>query len=271
MDTFERSVSVAQSVDFVRSRLQKRKAELPAGRRARSLVSTVTTSPTKELDALVLGNSLIGYGDKISLENMAVIENLITMSRMEASYDVPGSSDPKAWHHAFVNCMADLGCHIADNGYSKYSNSMIKLDLDNVMVDIVQVAVEAAKATVPGASVLSAVTNSTLDALKKEPEAINLLNIESKQAEGVRLSVIPVEQMHNGIIVVAIAAIDHQGESNNGGVLFVDWKTFSLDIFHGKTFVTFNPARYAEIKTDIEEYLGIHRKEALIKRFSRRK
>jgi hypothetical protein len=52
--------------------------------------STVATSPTKELDALVLGNSLIGYGDKISIENMAIIENLITMSKMEANYEVPG-------------------------------------------------------------------------------------------------------------------------------------------------------------------------------------
>ncbi|WP_433767800.1 hypothetical protein [Pseudomonas putida] len=271
MDTFESTVSVAQSVDFVRSRLLKRKAGLSAGRRARSLVSEVATSPTRELDALVLGNSLIGYGDKISLENMAIIENLITMSRMEASYEVPGNSDPKAWYLAFAKCMEDLGCYVADKGYSRQSNASIKVKMDNVMVDVIQAAVDAAKAAIPGAAVLSAITDSTLDALKKEPEAINLLNIESKKAEGVRVSMIPVEQMQNGIIVIAVAAIDHQGGSNDGGVLFVDWKTSSLDVFRGKSFITFSPVRYAEIKTDIEEYLGVHRKEVLVKRFSRRK
>ncbi|MBZ9782421.1 hypothetical protein K9857_12835 [Pseudomonas sp. REP124] len=271
MDVFESSVSVSHSVDFIRECVAKRKAALPAGRRARSLVSTIATSPTKELDALVLGNSLVGYGDKISVENMAIIENLITMSKMEANYEVPGNSDPKAWYHAFAKCMEDLGCFVADKGYSKYSASALKVEMDNVMVDIIQAAVEAAKAAVPGAAVLSAVTSSTLDALKKEPDAINLLNVESKKAEGVRLSTIPVEQMGNGIILIAIAAIDHQGGSNDGGVLFVDWKTSSLDVFHGKSFITFNPARYAEIKTDIEEYLGVHRKEVLVKRFSRRK
>ncbi|AWY44457.1 hypothetical protein DKY63_22695 [Pseudomonas putida] len=234
-------------------------------------MSAAVTSPTRELDALVLGNSLIGYGDKISLGNMAIIENLITMSRMEASYEVPGNSDPKAWYHAFTKCMEDLGCFVADKGYSKYSATALKVKMDNVMVDIIQAAVEAAKAAVPGAAVLSAVTNSTLDALKKEPEAINLLNVESKSAEGVRLSTIPIEQMPNGIILIAVAAIDHQGGSHEGGLLFVDWKTSSLDVFHGKSFITFNPARYAEIKTDIEEYLGVHRKEVLVKRFSRRK
>ncbi|NUT73988.1 hypothetical protein HNO86_02905 [Pseudomonas sp. C1C7] len=271
MDVFESSVSVSHSVDFIRECVAKRKAALPAGNRARSLVSAVATSPTRELDALVLGNSLVGYGDKISVGNMAIIENLITMSKMEAHYEVPGNSDPKAWYHAFAKCMEDLGCFVADKGYSKYSASALKVTMDNVMVDIIQAAVEAAKAAVPGAAVLSAVTSSTLDALKKEPDAINLLNVESNKAEGVRMSTIPVEQMSNGIILIAIAAIDHQGGSNDGGVLFVDWKTSSLDIFQGSSFITFNPARYAEIKTEIEEYLGVHRKEVLVKRFARRK
>ncbi|MGE8068287.1 hypothetical protein [Pseudomonas sp. NPDC089569] len=271
MSAFESSISISESVDFVRGCIQKRRGALAVRPRARSLASTPVSSPSKELDALVLGNSLVGYGDRISIENMAIIENLITMSKMEANYEVPGNKDPKAWYHAFTKCMEDLGCFVADKGFSKYSAASLKVTMDNVMVDIVQAAVEAAKAAVPGATVLSAVTNSTLSALKQEPEAINLLNIESKSAEGVRLSTIPCEQLANGIILIAIAAVDHQGGSNDGGLLFVDWKTSSLDVFHGKSFITFNPARYAEIKWDIEEYLGVHRKEILAKRFSRRK
>lgn len=271
MKVFESSISVSKSLEVVRSRVQKRKATVSSSPRVRSLVSTVATSPTKELDALVLGNTLIGYGDRISLENMAIIENLITMSKMEANYEVPGHCDPKAWYHEFTKCMEDLGCFVADKGYSKYSATALEVKMDNVMVDIVQAAVEAAKTAIPGAAVLSAVTHSTLDALKKEPEAINVLNLESKSAEGVRLSTVPCEQLPNGIILIAIAAIDHQGGSNDGGVLFVDWKTSSLEVFHGKSFITFNPARYREIKQDVEEYLGVHRKEVLVKRFSRRK
>ncbi|VVP95455.1 hypothetical protein PS918_03640 [Pseudomonas fluorescens] len=271
MNVFESSVSVSRSVDFVKSCVRKRKDNLPVTARARSLVSAVESSPTKELDALVLGNSLVGYGNNISLPNMAIIENLITMSKMEASYEVLDKKDPNAWYLEFTKCMEDLGCFVADKGYSKLATSSLKLQMDNVMVDIIQAAVEAAKAAIPGASVLSAVTNSTLDALKKEPEAINLLNAESKSAEGVRLSTIPCEQLANGIILIAVAAIDHRGGSDDGGVLFVDWKTSSLDVFHGKSYITFNPARYAEIKPYIEEYLGKHRKEVLVKRFSRRK
>jgi hypothetical protein len=76
--------------------------------------------------------------------------------------------------------MEDLGCFVPDKGYSKYSAMSLKLEIDNVMVDIVRAAV-GGQSGLPGAAVLSAVANSTLDALKKEPEAINLLNIGAKE------------------------------------------------------------------------------------------
>lgn len=261
-------VTVAESVDFVRACIKAR--QLAGMIRARSSAPTITSSPTKELDALVLGDSLIGYGGNISLGNMRVIEDIITMSKIEAKYQVPDHKDAKGRYIEFINCMEALGCFVPDSGYSKYRSSSLSVTMDNVMVDIIQAAVEAAKAAIPGATVLSAVTNSTLTALKKDPEAINLLNLESKDAEGVRLSTIPCEQLPNGLIVVALAAVDHRGGSDNGGVLFVDWKTSALDVFQGKACLTFNPARYAEVKDLVEEYLAGHRKTLLSKRFSRR-
>jgi hypothetical protein len=271
MDVFEGRVSEQESVEFVKTCIRKRSAVSAVRSRRVGLLAVQETSPTKELDALVLGNSLVGYGNKISLKNMAIIENIITMSKMEANYEVPDGRDPKAWYTAFTSCMEDLGCFVPDKAHTRYSSKSVQVTMDNVVVDIIQAAVEAAKAAIPGATVLSAITGSTLDALKKEAETINVFNLEVIKPEGMRLSVIPCEQMDNGIILIAMAAIDHQGSNNNGGVLFVDWKLSALDIFHGKSFITFNPARYAKIKKDIEEYLGAHRREVLVKRFSRRK
>jgi hypothetical protein len=54
-------------------------------------------------------------------------------------------------------------------------------------------------------------------------------------------------------------------------VLFVNWRASAREIFRGKSFVTFNPARYEDYRQEIEEYLGVHRREVLSKRFSRRK
>lgn len=269
MDISENRVAVADSIEFVRACINTR--QQVGAVRARSAVAMLASSPTKELDALVLGDALVGYGGNISLGNMQVIEDIIAMSKIEATYQVPDVKDAKGRYTEFLNCMEALGCFVPDSGYSKYRATSKNVTMDNVMVDIIQAAVEAAKAAIPGATVLSAVTTSTLAALKKEPEAINLLNLESKDAEGVRLSTIPCDQLSNGLIVVALAAVDHRGGSDNGGVLFVDWQTSALDIFQGRAFLTFNPARYSQVKELVEEYLAAHRKTLLSYRFSRRK
>jgi hypothetical protein len=202
---------------------------------------------------------------------MAIMENLMTMAIMEANYEVPGGKNTLAWYDAFIRCLHDLGCFVADDGYTQYSESSERVDMDYVISDIVKGIIDGVKASIPAATVLGTVVNATIDGLKKDKETINLFNSQVKTAEGARLSVIPCEQLANGILIASSASIKQSGSSNNGGVLFVNWQSSAREIFRGKSFVTFNPVRYEEFRQEIEEYLGDHRKEVLRKRFNRRK
>lgn len=270
MDVMESTVGVDESTALVKARISKRQSLLPAVSRVRAFTATDASSPTKELDAVVLANTLVGYGANISLENMAIIENLIKFSKLEASYEVPGD-DPEAWYLAFLQCMDEAGCFVADSGYTAYQKSSRQLTMDNIVTDIVKAGVDAAKAAIPGAALLSAIADSTLDALKTKPEAINLFNHEAINSKGVRLAVMPCDQLANGIILTSLASIDSVGGSKETGLVFFDWKTSGRDIFRGSSYITFNPLRYAALKDDLEEYLGQHFKAALSKRFQRRK
>jgi hypothetical protein len=269
MDIIESAVGVEKCTALVKARISRRLSEQPVIR-MRSFVATDTSSPTKELDAVVLANTLVGYGEKITLENMAIIENLIKFSKLEASYEVPGD-DPQAWYLAFLKCMDEAGCFVADSGYTVYQKSSSQLTMDNIVTDIVKAGMDAAKAAIPGASILSAVADSTLNALKKEPEAINLFNREVTGSKGVRLAVMPCDQLANGIIVTSLTSIDSAGGSKETAPVFFNWKTSGLDIFRGSAFITFNPIRYAELKNELEGYLGQYYKPLLQKRFDRRR
>lgn len=270
MEKFESEVSVAQSAELIRARINKRKALVSAIRRVRPFAEQ-HDSPTKELDALMLGDALVGYGNNMSLNNMAIMENLMTMAIMEANYEVPGGKNTLAWYDAFIRCLHELGCFVADDGYTQYSESSERVDMDYVISDIVKGIIDGVKASIPAATVLGTVVNATIDGLKKDKETINLFNSQVKTAEGARLSVIPCEQLANGILIASSASIKQSGSSNNGGVLFVNWQSSAREIFRGKSFLTFNPVRYEEFRQEIEEYLGDHRKEVLRKRFNRRK
>ncbi|WP_347903779.1 hypothetical protein [Pseudomonas purpurea] len=270
MDVMESTVGVEESAALVKARISKRQLLQPAVSRVRAFAATDTSSPTKELDAVVLGNTLVGYGANISLENMAIIENLIKFSKLEASYEVPGD-DPEAWYLAFLKCMDDAGCFVADSGYTSYQKSSHQLTMDNIVTDIVKAGVNAAKAAIPGAAILGAIADSTLDALKAKPEAINLYSSEVINSKGVRLAVMPCDQLANGIILTSLVSIDSVDGNRKKAPVFFDWKTSGVDIFRGSSFITFNPLRYAELKGDLEEYLGQHFKAALSNRFQRRK
>lgn len=270
MSTFESLVSVAQSVELVKARVSKRKALAPAELRPRTLAVQLDDNPTKELDAVMLGDALVGYGKGMSLNNMAIIENVMTMAIMEANYKVPNGKNTQPWYSEFVGCLRDLGCFIADDGYTQYSSSSLRVDMDYVIKDIVKGILDGVKASLPAASVLGAVIDTTVGGLKDDTKTLNLFNGEVKIPEGARLSVIPCEELENGILVASSASVKQTGSSHNGGVLFVNWQSSALEIFRGKSFITFNPARYEEYRSDIEEYLGAHRKEVLKQRFSRR-
>jgi hypothetical protein len=269
MDVIESAVNVEKCTALVKARISRRLSEQPVIR-MRSFVAADASSPTKELDAVVLANTLVGYGENITLENMAIIENLIKFSKLEASYEVPGD-DPEAWYLAFLRCMDEAGCFVADSGYTVYQKSSHQLTMDNIVTDIVKAGMDAAKAAIPGAAVLNAVANSTLNAVKEEPEAITLFNREVTGSKGVRLAVMPCDQLTNGIIVTSLVSIDSVGGSNETTPLFFNWRTSHLDIFRGSSFITFNPIRYAGLKNELEAYLGQYYKPLLQKRFNRRR
>lgn len=271
MYQFESEVSVAKSVESITARINRRKASIATLIRVRRSVVQSQDNPTKELDALMLGDALVGYGNNMSLNNMAIMENLMTMAIMEANYEVPGGKNSREWYEAFINCLVDLGCFVPDSGYTRYSENSVQVDLDLVIKDIVKGIIEGVKASFPAATVLGSVVTTTIDGLKQDDKTIKLFQNEAKTFDGARLSFIPCEQLANGILIASAASIKQSGSSNNGGVLFVNWRASAREFFRGKSFVTFNPARYEAIREQIEEYLGDHRKEVLSKRFSRRK
>jgi hypothetical protein len=271
MEQFESKVSAAKSIESIAARIARRKASAVAGIRVRRSVVQSQDNPTKELDALMLGDALVGYGNNMSLDNMAIMENLMTMAIMEANYEVPGGKNTREWYEAFVQCLEDLGCFVPDSGYTRYSESSLRVDLDLVIKDIVKGIIDGVKASHPAAAVLGSVVTTTIDGLKQDDKTIELFQKQAKTFDGARLSFIPCEQLANGILIASAASIKQSGSSNNGGVLFVNWRASAREFFRGKSFVTFNPARYEAFRQQIEEYLGEHRKEVLSKRFSRRK
>jgi len=271
MENLDSKTSIEESVVLIAWRIARRQLIIPNVGRARSLVAPEKSNPTKELDAVILDNALVGYGDNISLENMTIIENIIKFSKMEANLEVPNDKKPAEWHRAFLSCMEDLGCYVASTGAIKSSNSNSDLTMSHIVADIIKAGVNAAKATVPGVTVLSAIADSTLEAVKREPDIIKVFNYEVTKTKGVKLAVLPCDQLKNGLIMIMFSSIDSDVDKEDTGLVFLDFKTASREVYRASSFITFNPQRYAQVKDDIEHVLNQQQATQLNKRFKRLK
>lgn len=275
MEVFEEVAVLKTCTDMGRVRLAKVRALAVNAAYARTFMTPAgssselgESSPTKALDALVLGNTLIGYGDNMSLENMMIIENLIKFSKLEADRETKDSYSPAAWHQAFIRCMEDMGCFVPSHASVQYSRIAADGSMKNTITAIIKAGVEAAKAAIPGATALGAVADSTFAALEKEPEVIKIFNLEVTKTKGVKLAIVPCEQRPNGLILTSCSSINYDGDKVTGGALFLDLNIEKLSTYQGSNILSFNPAAYAEVKDDVEFVLGQNRRQVLGKRFA---
>ena len=279
MESFEITLIPQACTDAGKARIAKAKAMSMNALGVRTATLSATSSaatvsddlnPTKELNAMVLGNTLVGYGDNITLENMTIIDNLIKYSKLEADRESEKSTSPATWHREFLQCMSEMGCSIPISSSVEFRKRNLSGTMKNVVATIVKAGVDAAKAAIPGATVLSAVADSTIAALEKNPDTINVFNYEVTKTKGVKLAILPCEQAKNGLIIISCSSVNYEGDKVGGGVLFFDLQVNNLDTYQGSNFLVFNPAAYAEVKDDIEYILKQNRKDVLAKRFPRR-
>jgi len=165
--------------------------------------------------------------------------------------------------------MEDLGCYVPDSGTIEHTRSAMNLTMSNIVADIIKAGVDAAKAAIPGATVLGAIADSTLESIKKEPDIVKVFNYEVTKTKGVKLAILPCEQLKNGLIMIMLSSIDSDADKDDAGLLFFDLKTTSLEVFRAASFITFNPLRYAQVKDDIEQVLNQQQATQLNKRFKR--
>lgn len=271
MDNIESSVTVEQSVKFLQDCIERHQPFESSLPRMLSLAANLEDSPTKELDALMVGDTLLGYGDNLSLDNTAMIEDIVTVAKLMADNNVAGTRGSRQWYADMISNLEAMGCFVGDSGYVHYSESSKRVDMNIVLGDVLKGVVDGIASKIPGAKVLTSVTDTTINALKDDKEKLRLFESSSKTPTGARLTIIPIDQRPNGLVYGSAVSFLQSGSSSNGGIPFISWSASAKEIFNGKSYFTFNPARYSRYKDLVEDYLEKHRKKELEKRFSRKK
>ncbi|MGY2442287.1 hypothetical protein [Pseudomonas sp. SDO52101_S400] len=239
-------------------------AAQPAPRTMKLSVGSNLPIDKDELNAAIMGTGIAGFDESMSKRSKRIVKNTYMYADLVALLKFPSPREKEQRYNEFMRLMKLAGWFAFSEPYDLYNATSEKLTMDNVALTILNTAVTAAVAR--GATALKALKNvadTTMEALKDEPEALALFDRNAKKAEGGNFCMSSALEAKDGTISMAIAAVQYFASAQPTKVLFVEWATSSVDIYHGYASMTMEEEDFLSVEPLIVQALTEQRAKAL--------
>lgn len=221
-----------------------------------------------ELNAVIMGSGIAGFDASMSKRSKRIVKNTYMYADLVSLLKFPDKREKEQRYDEFVKLMKLSGWFVFSAPYNKYQTSSQKLTMDNLALGILHTAVTAAVSQGQAAlKVLSTVADSTMAALKDEPEALKLFENNSKKAEGGNFCMSTALEGADGDITMAIAAVQYFAAAQPTKVLFVEWSTSSVEIYNSSAHMHMDQEDYLLVESLIVAALAANRQKALTYEF----
>ena len=217
-----------------------------------------------ELNAAIMGSGIAGFDASMSKRSKRIVKNTYMYADLAALLKYPAASQKEQRYNEFMRLMKLAGWFAFSQPYNRYQAESQKVTMDNIALSIIHAAVGAAVGQGQAAlKVLSTVADSTMEALKNEPEALALFEKNSKKAEGGNFCMTSALQDAEGGITMAVAAVQYFTKAQQTKVLFVEWAPTSVEVYNGAATMEMDEEDYLIAEPLIVKALTAMREKAL--------
>ncbi|MFJ2712079.1 hypothetical protein ACIOZM_14480 [Pseudomonas sp. NPDC087346] len=230
---------------------------------ARSLSSAVLPIDKDELNAAIMGSGIAGFDVSMSKRSKRIVKNTYMYADLVALLKFPSSTQKEQRYNEFMRLMKLTGWFAFSQPYNRYKATSQKLTMDNIAVSILRTAVNAAVGGAASLKVLADVADATMDALKDQPQALELFERNSKKAEGGNFCMSTAMEDAEGGITMAIAAVQYFATAKPTKVLFVEWTSSNVEIYNGAATMHMDEEDYLSVEHLIVKALTEQREKAL--------
>ncbi|MFJ5237363.1 hypothetical protein ACIP86_11635 [Pseudomonas neuropathica] len=224
-----------------------------------------------ELNAAIMGSGIAGFDASMSKRSKRIVKNTYMYADISSLLKFPGANQKEQRFQEFMKLLKLAGWFSFSSPYNRYRATSQSLKIDNVALSIIHTAVGAAINQGQAAlKVLSTVADSTMEALKNEPEALRLFENNAKKADGGNLCMTSSLEDSDGEITMAVAAVHYIAKVQPTKVLFVEWATSNVDIYNGAATMTIEDEDYKEVEQQIIQALAALRQKAITLEFGKK-
>jgi hypothetical protein len=223
-----------------------------------------------ELNAAIMGAGIAGFDASMSKRSKRIVKNSYMYADLAALFKFPAASQKEQRYDEFLRLMKLAGWFPFSSPYNRYEAGSEKVTMDNIALSLIHSAVGAAVGQGQAAlKVLSTVADSTMEALKKEPEALVLFEKNSKKAEGGNFCLTSSKEDADGAITMAVAAVQYFAKAQQTKVLFVEWVPTDVQIYNAAATMEIEEEDYLIAEPLIVKALTAQREKALTMEFGK--
>jgi hypothetical protein len=209
--------------------------------------------PTSDMivpaSAAVAGHGIIGFVEGISRQAREDVLDTFTYASLAADKRHSVVTQNGAWYKVFREVMIRaLHWTPQDVAYTSYSGRERVLTMDKISLDLLASSLVAAGAAATGGAaspLVLQVASDAVKALKENPGPLRLFDGRTKKSNGVRFMVGGCRESQEGVIVLAVGAVEMKAQITTGHVLFVNWNSVSLNIQRSADVFVFHQSMYA--------------------------
>ncbi|MHC8365019.1 hypothetical protein ACYZT9_03790 [Pseudomonas sp. ZT5P21] len=189
-----------------------------------------------ELNAAIMGSGIVGFLEGMTRRNKRIVKNTYAYADIASKLLYPDKAQKVDRYDCFNKLMFAMGWTRYNSAFTQYKSTTAKLMMDNVALDIVYSV--AGGVAGPAGSALKVVAEKTIEALKKQPDAVKLFERHAMEGSGANFGVSVCKQDADAEVTMVVGTVRYDSSTNNTKVIFVEWNSSDVEIYQGKAHFT---------------------------------
>lgn len=205
------------------------------------------TDDAEPASAAVAGKGVIGFVAGMSRQAREDVLDTFTYATLAADkrYDVITQNGE--WYKTFREVMTRaLNWTPQDVAFVSHTSSERVLTMSKVGLDLIGASIASAATGGAASAMMLQVAGSAVAALKDHEGPIRLFsNRTHKPGSGVRFMVGGCTESEDGVISLAVGAVEAKTQINEGNFLFMNWNSVSVEMNRSADVFVFHQSLYA--------------------------
>ncbi len=211
---------------------------------------------TEPASAAVVGQAVIGFVEGMSQQAREDVLDTVTYATLAADKRYNVVTQNGEWYSTFRAVMT-RALHWAsqDIAFVSHSSREQVVTMDKIGLDLIASSITAAATGGAAGPLLLQIAGDAVEALRKQDEPVSLFNRRTRKPGGARFLIGGCNESRDGVIALAVGAVEAKTEISVGNVLFFNWNSVAVDLNRSADVFVFHQSLYAQRRERVRQAL----------------